>query len=715
MFSSRRFLFLSIIILIGIHLFFQFAYADSDLEGMENGSEWSQSHIQSLKNRNLIDLGLFYNLNENITREEFAYLAVKLFEALNQVSAPTLNEEDEKLFIDTQDTYVLKAYRLGIIKGYGEGSFYPERLVNREQLSVMLINTLKVSGLNLNRDYIKDIVFKDQDQISGWALESVRVAYKHKILSGTGPLTISPKSYSTREQVLYLIENILQNQNGYDTSESGLSKDLNESLESFSTINSISLKWKHGGAFNSWVETGWYASPVIVDLDGDGSLEIVSSAYSITVLDALTGNLKWRVKSGHDITEPNAQNVGRTWPDVIVDDIDGDGELEIVSAHGNGYVSVYNHDGYFEQGWPQKPISRELRGLKVHDLDLDGTKEVIVTAAVGSKENIWVFEHDGTLRKGWPQLKGDNGYAYGVFNNNMAIGDINDDSYPDIIVPSDVHYICAYNADGTPIKANAMYGDKTWGQVGVWESLTTELKGWGLCSGNRAESYRANFAHGASVITDVDGNGTNEVVAVGNMYNCKVGHPPGMYNALYIFNNDRSRFKSGNYNWDEIPTDTGAPLSENYNVIENNQPDPIVEDVDGDGIKEIFYTSYDGKIHGFWLDKTEHHNWPFSIYQPSDGYYQFGSVPLIYDINKDGKKEIIVASWTQKDSGQNGSVFILNYRGELLQKIGLPDSFGTDKVNGALASPVIGDIDNDGLLELVINTTHSGIVSYDIN
>ncbi len=76
------------------------------------------------------------------------------------------------------------------------------------------------------------------------------------------------------------------------------------------------------------------------------------------------------------------------------------------------------------------------------------------------------------------------------------------------------------------------------------------------------------------------------------------------------FNNDRSRFKSDIYNWDEIPTDTGAPLSENYNVIENNQPDPIVEDVDGDGIKEIFFTSYDGKIHGFWLDKTEHHNWP---------------------------------------------------------------------------------------------------------
>ncbi len=177
-----------------------------------------------------------------------------------------------------------------------------------------------------------------------------------------------------------------------------MSTTFEEQIKGNKAIDHISLKWKHGGAYNSWVETGWYASPVIVDLDGDGSLEIVSSAYSLTVLDALTGNLKWRVKSGHDMTEPNAQNVGRTWPNIIVDDIDADGQLEIISAHGNGYVSVYNHDGYFEQGWPQKPISRELRGLKVDDLDLDGTKEIIVTAAVGSKENIWVLsttEHCG--------------------------------------------------------------------------------------------------------------------------------------------------------------------------------------------------------------------------------------------------------------------------------------------------------------------------------
>jgi len=39
---------------------------------------------------------------------------------------------------------------------------------------------------------------------------------------------------------------------------------------------------------------------------------------------------------------------------------------------------------------------------------------------------------------------------------------------------------------------------------------------------------------------------------------------------------------------------------------------PAVTDLDGDGKKEILYASYDGRMHAFWLDKTEHHDWPFS-------------------------------------------------------------------------------------------------------
>jgi uncharacterized repeat protein (TIGR01451 family) len=478
------------------------------------------------------------------------------------------------------------------------------------------------------------------------------------------------------------------------------------------SIQAPVLKWQNAGCYSSWCETGWYSSPAVADLDGDGNVEVIASAYSIVVLDGASGALKWRMASGHDRGEPEANNVGRTWPGIVVADLDGNGDLEIVTAHSGGYVSVYDQDGYFEPGWPQTPTGNELRGLSVYDLDGDGSLEVIVTGAVYGKVNTWVYEHSGTLRAGWPQLSNDSGYAYGIFNDNAAMADLDGDGVGEIVVPSDVHYICAYEPDGSQIAAHAMYGGKGWGKVGVWESLDIELRGWGACDGTREESYRTNFAHGPAAIADMDGDGTTEVVATGNVYDCSVGHPPGKYNGVYLFNADRSRFNSAGYDWRTLPVDTGAPLSEDYGVIENNQPNPVVADLDGDGEKEILYSSYDGRVHAFWLDKTEHGNWPYAVY--TGGAYRFASEPVVADLDADGHAEVLFASWVQKGSHQTGKLHILDYLGNPLHEVDLPPAYGSPDWNGALPAPTLANLDPDADLEVVLNTAHSGFVAYDL-
>lgn len=483
-------------------------------------------------------------------------------------------------------------------------------------------------------------------------------------------------------------------------------------------VNKPVLKWKEGGCYSSWCETGWYSSPAVADIDGDGRKEVIASAYSIVVLDGDTGSLKWRVKSGHDRSQPGASNVGRTWPGVVVTDVDGDSSLEIVSAHGGGYVSIYDHNGYFQQGWPQRPVSRELRGLIVADLEGDGTDEIVVTAAVSGKTNTWVFEHTGALRNGWPQLSNTSGYSYGVFNDNGWVADINKDGVQEIIVPSDVHYICAYNHLGGQLSAHSQYNGKGWGKIGLWESPSIELRGWGDCSSTRAERYRTNLAHGAAVASDLDNNGTVEIIATGNMYDCRNGHPPGLYTPLFIFNSDRSRFNRNGWDWREPAKDTGTPLSESYSVIESCQPNPVVADLDGDGRKEILFPSYDGRLHAFWLDKTEHHNWPFSLYNPAEGFFRFGSEPVVADLDRDGTAEVIFTSWVQKKQSGSvrlGKLHVLNFRGEVLYEMNLPEPKSSSRYwNGALAAPTIANIDADGDYELVINTVYSGFVAYDL-
>ena len=116
------------------------------------------------------------------------------------------------------------------------------------------------------------------------------------------------------------------------------------------------------------------------------------------------------------------------------------------------------------------------------------------------------------------------------------------------------------------------------------------------------------MANSAPTIADLDGDGTREIVIVGNVYNCGTDPYTDLYEMPFVLNGDRTRWHAGAYDWTVIPTPDAhaAPLSEDYNLIENNVPNPVTADLDGDGRMEILYPSYDGRLHAYWLDKTEH-------------------------------------------------------------------------------------------------------------
>jgi uncharacterized repeat protein (TIGR01451 family) len=139
-----------------------------------------------------------------------------------------------------------------------------------------------------------------------------------------------------------------------------------------------------------------------------------------------------------------------------------------------------------------------------------------------------------------------------------------------------------------------------------------------------------------------------------------------------------------------------------------------VADLDGNGRLEIIYASYDGRVHAFWLDKTEHGNWPYSVYNPADGFYRFASEPVIADLDNNGYAEVIFTSWTQKGSNHTGKLHILDYLGNVIYEVNLPDAFGDETWNGALPAPTLANIDSDPDLEIVLLTANSGVVAFDL-
>lgn len=172
-------------------------------------STWASDEIEHLKEHTDIKQSLYSDYKVNISRKDFAYLAVKLYELLNKNVDLSTIEINQATFTDTTDEYVLKAYELGIIQGYGNGVFGPNDPINREQVATMLIKAMRKANVDLSTTNVTDISFSDQSNISSWALEPIRIAYKHKIMNGVGNATIMPKDFTTREQALVLIFNIL--------------------------------------------------------------------------------------------------------------------------------------------------------------------------------------------------------------------------------------------------------------------------------------------------------------------------------------------------------------------------------------------------------------------------------------------------------------------------------------------------------------------------
>lgn len=472
------------------------------------------------------------------------------------------------------------------------------------------------------------------------------------------------------------------------------------------------LLWQRGGCTH-WCMTGWYASPAVVDLDGNGSMEAIWASYKVWVLDAETGTEYWSVYTGHDVSYSGSDSVGRTWPSPVIADIDDDGALEIVTAHSDGWICAYNILGQFKPGWPvQASPSSELRTLAAYDLDADGSLEIAVAStSSGSDEEWYIYEHTGQLRRGWPQHNGDC-YAAGCFNQNIAIADIDQDGRGEIIGPNDTHYICAFQDDGACIPGNSIYEGRKWGQVGVWVDLEAELRGWGHCG----TEHRPNFCHSPPVIADLNGDGSLEIVHIGNVHNCHTSPYTDLYNVPIVLNPDRSRFVSAPFDWTvwPVPPSPGdwEALSQDYTIIESCYANPTVADIDADGVMEIFYPSYDGRVHAFRLDKSTFGNWPFSVTQPGEDFIRFASEVLVADLDGNGTQEIIFGSWTEKGSGLPGKLHILTATGDVIHEIDLPHDPGDE--NGILGAPTLADIDTNGDLELVVGTISTGMMAYDL-
>ena len=398
------------------------------------------------------------------------------------------------------------------------------------------------------------------------------------------------------------------------------------------------------------------APPAIGDVDNDGQLEIVIATggrpdsvtpsvnrnggiivYELT--SASGSSWQFAVKSGWPFLMPDDMGAGDGGrePDGVRDgisaaptlgDIDGDGDLEIITMAFDRRIRAFHHDGSVVDGWPIQRESGDiiLRGgessAAIADIDGDGLNEVIIgtnsppwNGDDGSGPfppqydtpdytlaTLWAINGDSTLVPGFPVI------TEGIVKSSPAVGDIDGDGdleivagtgeFPGYVNPRQVY---AWHADGTPVSG--------------WPRPTADLM------------------PSSPALADLDGDGVLDVII-----GC---------------GQDATPFCKILYAWDGAGNDLpGFPLTLPYAA----PYPPVAADVDGDGRLEILLTTLEA--HPIMVVQHNGSNAAIDTSRATNAVNL--SVPLVDDVDGDGFLETVIGSSTSSLSSGEAAVYIFD-------------------------------------------------------
>jgi hypothetical protein len=384
--------------------------------------------------------------------------------------------------------------------------------------------------------------------------------------------------------------------------------------------------------------TGWplatsaaiYSSAVVVDLDGDGSNEILVASEELYAWHA--DGMEVRDGDGDPRTGGifivDGQGGYRSTP--AVGEVDGDSGVEIVAAAwadvgtggGAAYeVFVWNgEDGSVVSGWPVTTGKFCWASPALADLDNDGRNEVIIPCADGK---LYCWSYNGS-----EFIDGDDDpLTVGVFADlgtpwvyaSPAIADIDGDGDLEILQPAATESVYCFNADGS------------------------NVPGWPISIGVKA--------YGSPAVGDVDGDGDLEIAIMSLSW------------YVWLFDHEGNALAG----WPQLIASSG-----------DFPPSPVLADITGDGFLELVQVGSDGEIRIWDYQGNTIAGWPQFLGT------SVKSSPAIANIDADPDLELIVGS-------DSGKLFALNLDGTIVD--GWPIQTGADLYGSPTVADVDGDGD----------------------
>ncbi|KAK4803596.1 hypothetical protein SAY86_003413 [Trapa natans] len=174
-------------------------------------------------------------------------------------------------------------------------------------------------------------------------------------------------------------------------------------------LDTKQIKWTaeldlstNSGNFSAYI----YSSPTVVDLDGDGNLDILVGT-SFGLFYVLDHRGKIRPKFPLEMAEIQGA--------VVAADINDDGKIELVTTDIHGNVAAWTPHG--EEIWEKHLKSHIPQGATIGDIDGDGHTDVVIPTISG---NIYVLSgKDGSFVRPYPYR------THGRVMNQVLLVDLN--------------------------------------------------------------------------------------------------------------------------------------------------------------------------------------------------------------------------------------------------------------------------------------------------
>ena len=442
-----------------------------------------------------------------------------------------------------------------------------------------------------------------------------------------------------------------------------------------------------------------------------------------------------------------------TFGSPTVVDIDGNGELDILLPDGNGCVWAWKYTGAVLPNYPLKTGSscqgtpRISGPLAVGDVDGDGDLEIAAGNRgtgdnVGQRGRVFLWHHTGSLVSGWPkEMAWNTQYGSGLPEVlTVAMGNLIGDTRLEIIAgtsnnssaggtPDDpTHNLYAYQANGSVLPGFPTQYRRAgiWGFVGLadldgngyaeiltgrdhafvhtYDPQGNSYPNWpvaSLVNPNQPNGLFLEFTRDAPSIGDLDNDGILEIVIAGKVRDPNQNR--NVTNSAILVLQPNGQRKPG---W-EVAKLTDPPIFDDYHPSQS----PALADLNGDGDLEIVVTLLDGTIRAYEVNGSL--LWQYNFAQ---GNRLFASEPVIGDVSGDGRVDILFGTYSPDGRDDHRArLHGLNASGQPLAGFPLPltnEDGGAKK--GLRAAPTLADLDGDCDVEILAGSQAGVLYVWDL-